>query len=92
MLYEVITVHEQVLLNLLEVGVIVTDGDLTIHEWNRFLQLHTQLPRDFVLGKRLDQLFPQIESAILKRKIRTTLQLNQSTFYRPIAVPFCILV
>ncbi len=83
-------VHEQVLLDLLEVGIIVTDADLTVHEWNRFLQLHTQLPRDYVIGKRLDQLFPQIESDILKRKIRTTLQLNQATFYRPIAVPFCI--
>ncbi|MBN2896546.1 MAG: diguanylate cyclase [Campylobacterales bacterium] len=81
---------ERSILDQLEVGVIITDANLVIYEWNRFLQMHTQLPREAVIGKRLDALFEQVESAVLKRKIRTTLRLRESTFYRPIAAPYCV--
>ncbi len=81
---------ERPILDHLEVGVIITDHDLVVYEWNRFLQMHTQLPREAVIGKRLDELFVQIESAVLRRKIRTTLRLRESTFYRPIAVAYCV--
>src|SRR5437868_6189761 len=47
-------------------GVITTDADFRIQTWNRFMEVHSGLGPEAVLGKDLFQLFPEIG----KRRLR----------------------
>lgn len=69
-------------LNSMEMGVIVVDRSLTIHYWNPWLEVHSGLGKAQVVGERLDQLFTEIKSNSLSRKIRSSLSLNAPIYYR----------
>ncbi len=62
-------------------GVIVLDSDLTIHHYNKWLEIHTHMKEEAVLGKRLTEIFPQIKEKTLLRKIKTALRMHTPTYY-----------
>jgi len=62
-------------------GVIVLDAQLQIHYYNKWMQLHTKLKEDDVLGKKLYEIFPTINKKTLKRKIQTAFTIQTPTFY-----------
>ncbi len=62
-------------------GVIVLDDQLQIHYYNKWMQLHTKLKEDDVLGKKLYEIFPTINKKTLKRKIQTAFTIQTPTFY-----------
>jgi len=62
-------------------GIVVLGKDLTIHHYNRWLELQTSLKEADLLGRKIDELFPNINSKTLKRKIKTALVLKTPTFY-----------
>jgi len=62
-------------------GVIVLDSELTIHLYNKWLEIYTHLKEEDVLGKKLTDIFPEIKEKTLKRKVKTALELNTPTFY-----------
>lgn len=68
------------ILDIIENGLFISDAELNIIFWNRWLAIQTGVPKGEALGKRLDQLFPETSFSILKRKIRIALRLNSSTF------------
>ena len=62
-------------------GILILDEDLNVKFWNRWLEIHTKIKNDEILDKSLLEYYPAINGKILKRKVRTTLRLNSSTFY-----------
>jgi len=62
-------------------GIIVLDAQLQIHYYNKWMQLHTKLKEDDVLGKKLYEIFPTINKKTLKRKIQTAFTIQTPTFY-----------
>jgi diguanylate cyclase (GGDEF)-like protein/PAS domain S-box-containing protein len=77
-------------LDLLEAGLIVTDENLTVHHWNRWLETHTKIGRSEIVDRQLTDFFPDLETTVLKRKIKTALQLKSATFYRPLGIEYFI--
>jgi|GEM_PF-2559915 len=64
-------------------GIFISDEDLRIKSWNKWLILHTNIKEEDAVDRRIDELFRYINSGTLKRKIRTCLSLNTNTFYNP---------
>lgn len=66
---------------LLSNGVLVTDEELIIYEWNSWLKAHTLISKEEARSKKLHEIFPNIATKTLIRRIRTTLQLGTPSFY-----------
>jgi len=69
------------ILSVINNGVIILDAQLQIHYYNKWMQLHTKLKEDDVLGKKLYEIFPTINKKTLKRKIQTAFTIQTPTFY-----------
>ncbi|EDZ63345.1 diguanylate cyclase (GGDEF domain) with PAS/PAC sensor [Sulfurimonas gotlandica GD1] len=70
-----------VLLNSLENGHFVIDENFVVTYWNRWLSVNTQISSEDIIGKNLQEFYPDINYKILLRKIRTALRLKTPTFY-----------
>ena len=62
-------------------GIIVLDQDLKIYHFNKWLELHTGIKECEILDKKIDEVFDDINSKTLKRKIKTALRIQTPTFY-----------
>lgn len=67
-------------LDRLDSGLIVLDAGLNIQYWNAWQKLYSRIPSGDVAGKPLDEIFLEIDSAALKRKIQVTLALNVPSY------------
>jgi signal transduction histidine kinase len=76
---------KKVILDAIDGGVIVVDGDLTIRYWNGWLKIATGVGENEAITKKLDELL-EIEPttlATLRRNIKTTLGMGIMTFMSP---------
>jgi len=71
----------EVLLNSLENGHFVVDDNFVVTYWNRWLSVNTQITSKDIIGKSLEEFYPNINYKILRRKIKTAIRLNSPTFY-----------
>lgn len=72
---------DDIIFNTINNGILILDEELNIKAWNRWLAVHTHLSLDDVLDKNLCELFPSIDEKRLKRKIKSVLVTNTSSFY-----------
>jgi diguanylate cyclase (GGDEF)-like protein/PAS domain S-box-containing protein len=68
------------MLETIEVGLVVLDRQYRVHAWNGFMENHSGLTGTRVRERNLFELFPDLPTQWLKRKIDTVLQLNTRTF------------
>lgn len=61
-------------------GVLVVDGELVIRYWNRFLQIHSGRSAADIIDKPLFEAFPELPKSALSRKLQGVLQLGTPTF------------
>lgn len=62
-------------------GILLLDKDLNVKLWNRWLEIQTKIKADEIIDKNIIEFYPNINIKILKRKVKTSLKLNSSTFY-----------
>jgi signal transduction histidine kinase/ActR/RegA family two-component response regulator len=55
-------------------GILVTDGDLTIRAWNRWLEEHSELSAGEVLGRNLLEVYTELEKRRLDRHYKWVLE------------------
>jgi diguanylate cyclase (GGDEF)-like protein len=54
--------------------------DATVLQWNRFLEAHTRLPAQEVIGRNLYERFPDLPRAWLERKLQSVFLLKNFAF------------
>lgn len=64
-------------------GIIVLDKDLNVVFWNQWLSTRTNIKAESITGKKITDIFINIDEKRLKRKISTALVLDSPTFYTP---------
>jgi len=69
------------LLSNIDNGIIILDENLTIHYFNKWLEIHTSLKEVDLLEKNLIDIFPNINAKTLLRKIKSALRMDTPTFY-----------
>lgn len=76
----------------LDVGLVVLDRDYRVAVWNSFMENHSGLRPDDVVGQDLFQLFPDIPEEWLRHKAEAVFLLNNRAFtiweQRPYLFPF----
>lgn len=71
----------EILFNSLENGHFVVDENFIVSYWNRWLSVNTQINDKDIIGRSLQDFYPDINYKLLLRKIRTALKLKSPTFY-----------
>ena len=61
-------------------GIVLLDKDLNVFFWNRWLEIHSSIAREEIVGKNIQEFFPQTSFDLLRRKIRIALTIQSSTF------------
>lgn len=70
-----------VLLDSLENGHMIIDDKFIVSYWNRWLAINTQISKEEIIGRKLDEFYPNINYKVLYRKIKTALLINTPSFY-----------
>ncbi|OHE03662.1 MAG: diguanylate cyclase [Sulfurimonas sp. RIFOXYD12_FULL_36_11] len=73
--------YPDVLLDSLENGHMIIDDKFIVSYWNRWLAINTQISKEEIIGKKLDEFYPNINYKVLYRKIKTALLINTPSFY-----------
>lgn len=63
------------------IGVLVVDRDMVVRIWNRWMEDHSGLARDQVVGRSLDQVFPSTDLRVFRRRMRQALTLGSRAFF-----------
>jgi diguanylate cyclase (GGDEF)-like protein len=61
-------------------GIFVLDREMKVLMWNRFMQDHSGLPADQVVGKSIFASFPELPRVWLTRKLESVFQLGSFAF------------
>jgi diguanylate cyclase (GGDEF)-like protein len=64
----------------INVGILTVAADGTVLQWNRFLQAHTRLAPEEVVGRNLYERFPELSRPWLERKLRSVFLLKNFAF------------
>ena len=67
-------------LDMIDLGIIVVDENLKIYFWNSWMETQTKIKKSEAEGKKLDELFPDVDKGNLIRKIKTAFALKSPTF------------
>lgn len=73
--------YPDVLLDSLENGHMIIDEHFVVNYWNRWLAINTQINKEDIVGKNLQEFYPDINYKVLYRKIKTALTIGTPTFY-----------
>lgn len=65
----------------LENGLFIVDDECKVWSWNKWLEINTLIPPEKIVGRHLEEFYPEIDYKGFLRKIRTTLRLKTPTFY-----------
>ncbi len=71
---------EHVVQDMSTVGIFAVDRRLNIVLWNRFMEIHSQLPKEAVLGKNLLECFPELNENWIARKIKSIMVLRNQSY------------
>ena len=71
---------EHIAQDMSSVGIFVLDKRQNIMFWNRFMEIHSQLPKDVVLGKNLMECFPELNEDWIERKIKSVMVLRNQSY------------
>lgn len=71
----------QKILSSIDNGIIILDDELTILYFNRWLELHTGQKAEDIIGHKIYEIFQEINSKTLLRKVNTALTMGTPTFY-----------
>jgi diguanylate cyclase (GGDEF)-like protein len=58
------------------IGIVVVDREMHVELFNRFMQVHSGISPDIAIGKPLLELFPELSSQWLERRVRSVLELG----------------
>lgn len=73
--------HLKKIFNGFNAGIIVLDEDLKVYFWNHWMVHHTAVNSEDIIDKLLDKYIKEVNTKVLKRKIRSSLMLRSPTFY-----------
>ncbi len=77
---EITNINQEIIDNI-DNGILILDSELKIYSFNKWLELHTGLKEKSILNKKISDIFDNINTKTLIRKIKTAIQIQTPTFY-----------
>jgi len=79
-LKHIIAEYPEMVLNISTVGILAVDKRLNIILWNRFMEIHSRMKADEVLGRNIFSCFPELNRNWLEKKLKTVMVLKSTSF------------
>lgn len=73
-------IHAQIF-DMVNLGIAVLDKELKVKEWNRWLELHTKIPADGIVGTSILDHFPNLNEKWFLKNCRAVLQFGNFAFF-----------
>lgn len=64
----------------IEDGIFILDAEKNVKVWNLWLEVNTKIKSSEIIGKKLQDFFPEVESKNINRKIKTAFSLKTPVF------------
>ena len=69
------------LFDLLDAGIVILDGDLKVYKWNKWMELHSNIPADQIVGHSIFDFFPNLDSHSFSRSLKYVLNFGNYYFF-----------
>lgn len=67
--------------NTVNIGLAILDRDLKVRHWNRWLEIHSNLSQEAVLGGHIFDYFPQLDSPSFNKNCKVVLSFGSFAFF-----------
>ncbi len=69
------------LFDLLDIGIVILDSNLKVHKWNKWMELHSKIPADKIIGHSIFDFFPNLNNPSFSRSLKYVLNLGNYYFF-----------
>jgi diguanylate cyclase len=67
--------------DILDVGIVILDQELKVFKWNRWMELHSEIPADKIVGQPLFAFFPHLDNPKFLRSCTYALSLGNLYYF-----------
>ncbi|MBF0099949.1 MAG: diguanylate cyclase [Desulfobacterales bacterium] len=72
-------IFEQIF-NMVNVGIVILDRDLNVRQWNRWMETHSKISGNEIIGKSIFHFFPSLDAPWFKRNCKSVLAFGNFSF------------
>ena len=65
----------------LNIGIIILDRDLKVYKWNRWMEIHSSIPADKVIGSPIFEVFPNLNNKKFIRSYKSVFAFGNLCFF-----------
>lgn len=69
------------ILDAINQGIVVLDRELRVQAWSRWMAVHSGIAEDAILGKRLFEVFPTLDTPVFNRSCRAVFAFGNFAFF-----------
>jgi diguanylate cyclase len=73
-------IFEQVF-EMVNMGIVILDNDLKVHNWNRWMEIHSKIKAEEIIGAPLFSFFPELNNKSFQRNFRAVLKFGNFCFF-----------
>lgn len=72
---------ESTIFDMVNLGIVVLNKDLTVQKWNRWMEVHSQIPADAILNTSILDHFPNLNEKWFMRNVKAVQQFGIFAFF-----------
>lgn len=69
------------IIEMVNIGIIILDKDLKVHLWNRWMETHSNIPAEKIVGRSILECFPELNSPKFNRNFKAVLAFGNFSFF-----------
>jgi diguanylate cyclase len=69
------------IIEMVNIGIVILDKDLTVLHWNRWMEIHSNIPVEKITGQPLFAFFPALDAPRFKRNFKAVFAFGNFSFF-----------
>jgi diguanylate cyclase (GGDEF)-like protein len=69
------------LFDLLDMGIVILDSDLRVQKWNKWMELHSNIPANHIIGSPIFDFFPHLNNPGFLRSLKYVMNFGNYYFF-----------
>jgi diguanylate cyclase len=69
------------LFDLLDIGIVILDKELNVYKWNKWMELHSNIPANQIIGHSIFDFFPNLNNESFSRSLKYVLNFGNYYFF-----------
>ncbi len=67
--------------DMVNIGIVILDKDLKVCKWNRWMEIHSKIPREKIVGKSVFTFFPDLNTPRFLRNFKSVVTFGNFAFF-----------